>query len=314
MIHWQDDMMTLHQGHAAQVALELTPSSIQTVVCSPPYYGLRDYGHDDQIGNEDTVVDYVQHLVDVFAPISRALKKTGTLWVNLDDSYAGRANAGRAYDGHRGMNRPKVMPPRKSTTGDRSFKNMIGVPWRFAFAMQDWGWNLRSAIIWRKTNAKPESVKDRPSHCYETLFLFSKQKLYYFDEKALATPAQSVSVERAERAWTGSGTVDQPLIYRAPDDGLVNGRDVWDIAVSPYRHKHFAVYPPELARRCIRAGSKAGDLVLDPFHGSGTTGMVALEEGRGYVGIDTNAEYLDLSLRTRLAQPPMTIPREEVAR
>jgi DNA modification methylase len=307
-IRWQDDAMTLHHGDARVYSREIPVGSVQTIVCSPPYYGLRDYGAAEQIGNERTVQEYVDNLVGVFDAARPALTDDGTLWVVIDDAYAGRANAGRAYDGNRGMNRPKVMPPRRRTTDDAPFKSLIGAPWRFAIAMIDKRWHLRAEVIWRKTNAKPESVKDRPMHQYERVFLFSKRPRYYFDETPLLEPAKRASLARADRAW-GEADIDaEPLKYTPRADGMRMGWDVWDIAVEAYEEEHYAVFPTELARRCILAGSREGDTVLDLFHGSGTTAKVALEHGRRYVGGDVQLEYLDQSLENRLRQPPLSIP------
>lgn len=290
--YYQDDMVTLHHGKAIEVARQLDTGSVQAIIGSPPYYGLRDYGHDDQYGSESSLNHYVMNLTLLFGELRRVLDDEGTLWLNLGDSYAGRANAGRKYDGNRGMERPKVMPKRKNTTGDAPFKNLLMVPARVALALQNDGWILRNDIIWRKTNAKPESVKDRVSQTYEHFFLFSKRPKYYFDLDPI-------------RAWRGAKHRDH---WDIPNPG-----DVWDIAVQPFKGAHFATFPEELPRRAIQAGTQRGDTVLDPFSGSGTTGMVAQQLGRKYIGIDVNADYLDLSLQHRFSQPALNMTGEEIA-
>lgn len=296
MIHYDDGDVTLHHGHALKVARTLPSKSVQTIVTSPPYYGMRHYEEPGQYGQENSLAAFVRGQVQLFRELRRVLRDDGTLWLNLGDTYSGRANAGRAYEGNRGMNRPKVMPPRKNTTSDAPFKNLLMVPSKVAIALQRDGWVLRNDIIWHKGNAKPESATDRLSQTYEHLFLLTKKPRYQFNLDAI----------RARRGSGAPRLVPTSTAWVSPDGIAPNPGDVWTINVEPFKGAHFAVFPTELARRCILAGSREGDVVLDPFSGSGTTGMVAQREGRKYVGIDLNAKYLDLSLRTRFRQPALT--------
>jgi DNA modification methylase len=333
--YYDDGDVTLHHGHALDVARTLETGSVRTIVTSPPYFGLRDYGHDDQLGAEPTVDAYVQNLVTLFRELRRVLTDDGTLWLNLGDSYSGAGPSGASYDSPstraraegNGMDgnfrvskrlaerdldysRKKPTP----TSGIPS-KNLIGVPWRVAFALQTDGWILRSDIIWAKKNVMPESVTDRPTKAHEYLFLLAKGPRYYYDAEAIKEPAtmkpqRRLTASPMARGGTGRNDAEEGRNLRsAPtaDGDDRNKRDVWTVATQPFAGAHFAVYPPELIRPCILAGSAPGDTVLDPFSGSGTTGMVATFEGRKYVGIDINAEYLDLSIRTRFAQPTLGI-------
>jgi DNA modification methylase len=357
-IHHADDMLTLWHGGALEVAGELTVGGVQTIVTSPPYFGLRDYGHEAQLGAEDTVEEYVADLVAVFHALRPALADDGTLWLNLGDSYAGRANAGPTYTGnHQNYKKEGRVPGRKSTTAAAPTKNLIGVPWRVAFALQDDGWILRSEIIWAKPNPMPESVTDRPTKSHEQIFLLSKRPNYYYNADAIAervsdrpdarpqrkraiqiakaggltqehlTAIRAVGISDVGKALVttnGAGKNSEEMNRLAAEAKEVlggyyreflmgdtrNARDVWIIPTMPFSGAHFAVYPPALIRPCILAGSRPGDTVLDPFSGSGTTGMVALAEGRNYVGIDISTEYLDLSLRERFLQPPLSFGGE----
>lgn len=273
MPYYQDDMVTLHHGDALDAACSLADVSVQSIVTSPPYFGLRDYGAQGQMGAESSVREYVARLVALFSELRRVLKDDGTLWLNLGDSWASTAPGTRNAPMKKGGSpeqwanmRPDLRP--EGITA----KNLIGIPWRVAFALQKDGWVLRSEIIWSKPRGM-ESVRDRPSKSHETIFLLSKRQKYFYD----------IDATRKE-----SGA---------------NLTTVWAHNAIPFPDAHFAVYPPELIRPCILAGSRPGDTILDPFSGSGTTGMVAIEEGRKYIGFDLNAEYLDLSLRTRFAQP-----------
>lgn len=307
-LYYEDERITLLHGDALTEARTLEAGSVQTIVTSPPYFGLRDYGEDGQIGAEQSVHEYVARMVELFREVRRVLSDDGTLWLNLGDSYAndgkwGGSSGGKhvsALHGASGIGRAKVttgLPP----------KSLIGVPWRVAFALQDDGWILRSDIIWAKPNPMPESVTDRPTKSHEYLFLFSKNSNYYYDADAIAEDAKKGDAgsrfggskygdDDSAQSRTKSGNVYEP-------DGKRNKRTVWTVPTVPFPGSHFAVYPPDLIRPCILAGSRPGDTVLDPFSGSGTTGQVAAFEGRKYIGIDLNREYLDLSLRTRFAQP-----------
>ena len=313
--YYVDDLVTLFHGDALTLAPVLETGSVQTIVTSPPYFGLRDYGHPDQLGAEGSVGEYVANLVAVFGALRSALSDDGTLWLNLGDSYSTyAANRGASTSFSRNDPLPEVARG-SGFSGDRSAKNLLGVPWRVAFALQDDGWVLRSDIIWAKPNPMPESVTDRPTKAHEYLFLFAKSPRYYYDAAAVREPDKgrdhARSVLDGQPSLNPSGGVMAPhrgLRTPAGRDGLgANKRTVWEVATVPFSEAHFAVYPPELIRPCILAGSRPGDVVLDPFSGSGTTGMVATQEGRRYVGFDLNSEYLDLSLRTRFAQPVLDL-------
>lgn len=294
-IYYSDDSVTLYHGKAADVLQAMPDQSVDCIVTSPPYFGLRNYGVVGQIGDESTPAEFVAALVEVFREARRVLADDGTLWLNLGDSYASSAKG----SGGTGMGVPS--------------KNLLGIPWRVAFALQDDGWILRNDIIWHKPNAMPESVTDRLSGRHEHLFMLTKGPRYWFDLDAVREEQSPVSVARALRAdhRTKDGWSD--AYHGNPPKGLArqserdttrgsNPGDVWSIATQPFAGEHFAAYPVALPERAIQAGCKPGGTVLDPFSGSGTTGLAAARNGRRYVGIDLNADYLGLSLRTRLAQ------------
>lgn len=287
-IYYQDDLATMYHGDAGTVLATLPDESVDCIVTSPPYFGLRDYGVDGQIGAEPSPAEFVSALVAVFREARRVLADDGTLWLNLGDSYS--RNHGKGGGG--------------SLAGP---KNLLGIPWRVAFALQDDGWILRNDIIWHKPNAMPESVADRLSGKHEHLFMFSKSPRYWFDLDPIREPHEHPGATHTDRTRPDRGFVGQADVARA---GLhptgKNPGDVWSIPTVPFPGAHFAVFPPQLAERCVMAGCKPGGTVLDPFSGSGTTGYAAAKHDRRYVGIDLNAEYLDLSLRTRLAQPALT--------
>ena len=275
--YYQDDSVTLLHGDALTQARTLETGSVQTIVTSPPYFGLRDYGETGQMGAEASVAEYVANMVDLFRELRRALADDGTLWLNLGDSY--------------GLS-----------------KSLEGIPWRVALALREDGWVLRSDIIWHKPNPMPESVTDRPTKAHEYLFLLAKSPKYFYDSEAIKEKSHEagrvVKEYKTDAKRAGKGE-DQRT---APRGGMVvadlkNKRTVWTVGNVAFAAAHFAVYPPELIRPCILAGSRPGDTVLDPFSGSGTTGMVSTQEGRNYVGIDLNSDYLDLSLKTRFSQP-----------
>lgn len=280
--------------------LPLADGSVQCVVTSPPYYGLRDYGTSGQIGLEQTPGEYVAALVQVFRDVRRVLRADGVCWLNLGDSYANDDKWGGQTIGkhvHRLHGEP--VGRIKRSTGLKP-KDLIGIPWLVAFALQSDGWYLRSDVIWAKPNPMPESVTDRPTKAHEYLFLLTKAARYFYDAHAVAEPA-AYQVDNS-RKKSGAYSLDSGRndggTHRS--GGFITGetrnlRSVWNIATQPYSGAHFATMPPELARRCIKAGSKAGDLILDPFNGSGTTGKVALELGRNYIGIELNPDYIDLT-------------------
>lgn len=309
-IHYKDDTLTLHHGDALTVLRDLPDGSVDCIVTSPPYFGLRDYGVDGQLGAESSPAEYVENMRALFAEARRVLADDGTLWLNLGDSYSSKTkgSGGTAKVTLAGPATGSYFEPRK-VKPDRPDKNLLGIPWRVAFALQDDGWTLRNSIIWAKPNAMPESVTDRLSTRHENVFLFSKSRRYWFDLDPIreATTGQPQVIDRTGNQFSPSvgGKRGSGLgAGRAADNPLGrNPGDVWSIPTQPFPGAHFAVYPLALPERCILAGCKPGGTVLDPFSGSGTTGMVAAKHGRRYVGIDLNAEYLDLSLRTRLQQP-----------
>ncbi|MBN0039361.1 site-specific DNA-methyltransferase [Cellulosimicrobium cellulans] len=322
-----DEQVTLWHGDAAAVLAKLEPGSVDCVVTSPPYFGLRDYGVDGQLGLEESPAEYVAALVEVFREVRRVLADDGTVWLNLGDSYAAKARGSDAgWDKSRLTNPGTVQKAQAAAlrkTGERhrgqragiGEKNLFGIPWRVAFGLQDDGWTLRNDIIWAKPNAMPESVTDRLANRHEHVFLLTKSPRYAFDLDAVREPHADVSVRRAapHRADPGrahregkpyaDGNAQTLRLDQMNHPGGRNPGDVWVIPTQPFPGAHFAAMPLALAERCLLAGSRPGGTVLDPFSGSGTTGLAATRHGRRYVGIDLNEDYLRLSIETRLAQP-----------
>jgi len=310
---------TLLQGHCLELLRTLPTESVQTCITSPPYFGLRDYGCDGQIGLESTPDSFVASLVDVFAEVHRVLKSDGTLWLNLGDSYNGAASNRTGQNGYKDerTNRDK----RFSTGGIDGLKakDLIGIPWRVAFALQSYGWYLRQDIIWHKPNPMPESVTDRCTKAHEYIFLLSKSSKYYYDIDAIREPHIHANDHRNDgkrHTYSDSAKYNQvdPERQRTKTDCVSfhpngkNKRSVWTVNTKPYKGAHFAVYPTELIRPCVLAGSRPGDVVLDPFNGSGTTGFVSMEERRKYIGIDINTEYLAIAeARIKSAQVQETM-------
>lgn len=309
------DGATVFVGDCIQRMKEMPAGSVQMCVTSPPYYGLRDYGHDGQIGLEETPEAYIAKMVEVFHEVRRVLADDGTLWLNIGDSYArppakggsgpggkNREWYGESYGQARGAEIPPGCKP----------KDLIGIPWMLAFALRADGWYLRQDIIWHKPNPMPESVKDRCTKAHEYVFLLSKSERYFYDSDAIKEPAAQSSIERSKYGYNhafknqfkGSATDEWNQDGKKLDAGafsteMRNKRSVWNVATRPYKGAHFAVFPPSLIEPCILAGSRTGDVVLDPFNGSGTTGQVALQHGRRYVGVEINSEYVELT-RQRL--------------
>jgi DNA modification methylase len=279
----------------------------QMCVTSPPYFGLRDYGHEGQIGLEQTPEQYITAMVEVFRCVRDVLADDGTLWLNIGDSYAGgsktgekRPGSGRADGvvddrGQRNRNGVGLVQGCKP-------KDLIGIPWMLAFALRADGWYLRQDIIWHKPNPMPESVRDRCTKAHEYIFLLSKSERYFFDSEAMKEPAVS-NASGAAASFKRNGSKREQTIpgqgygtHRPEREDVAynetrNRRSVWTVATRPYKGAHFATFPPALIEPCILAGSRPGDIVLDCFMGSGTTAAVALQHGRQYLGCELNPEY-----------------------
>lgn len=313
-------------GDAIEMLKTIQPDTVDMCVTSPPYYNLRDYGVSGQIGTEATPEEYIDKLVGVFREVRRVLRPDGTLWVNIGDSYATRS--GRQPPTN---TRNSCGHTEKRTPSGYKYKDMMGIPWMLAFALRADGWYLRQDIIWSKTNAMPESVRDRCTKAHEYIFLLSKSERYYFDAEAISEPITGSSTKRylqniaaqegshrlpgktngamkaalprfggskygesgKEEHRTKGGAVYVPTLRR-------NKRDVWTVSTAGFKGAHFATFPEKLVEPCILAGCQEGGVVLDPFFGSGTTGAVAVKKNRRYIGIEINPEYAELS-RNRIA-------------
>ena len=268
-------------------------------VTSPPYYGLRDYGGEaSQIGMEQTPEEYIQQLVEVFRLVRDNLTDDGTLWVNIGDSYYNYRSDGN-YPKQTVSKTRQDLPTKTPVRGNKleglKSKDLIGIPWMLAFALRADGWYLRQDIIWHKPNPMPESVKDRCTKAHEYIFLLSKNKNYYYNNEAIKEPAKDWGTR--DRS---NGKYHNPGSGLVPHSGLTksyerkNKRSVWSVIKKPYKGAHFAVFPPELIEPCILAGSEPGDIILDPFMGSGTTAMVAKQHGRYYMGCELHEDYGEL--------------------
>ena len=368
---------TLYVGDAKETLQALPAESVQTCITSPPYWGLRDYGEDGQLGLEETPQEYVQNLMEVFREVRRVLRDDGTLWLNLGDSYAGgkigrsdkHEDGGGLYDGT--QDGWENQEPKQRTPPDGlKEKDLVGIPWRVALALQDDGWWLRSDIIWNKPNPMPESVTDRPTSSHEHIFLLTKSKQYYYDADAIREDA--VKGNAGSKFHTGKTAGhhngSDPSSAEREETGRRNKRDVWEVTTKPYSDAHFAVYPPDLIEPCVKAGtSKKGhcpecgapwkrqvdhepgdyeysergekvgsnaqasgtqkkpakrttvgwepgcncdkdpepDVVLDPFAGAGTTGLVALAKGRDFIGIDLSRDYCEMAAERIRSDAPL---------
>ena len=285
----------------------------RTCITSPPYYGLRDYGgEENQIGQEKTPEEFIDQLVNVFKEVRNVLTDDGTLWVNLGDSYYNyRPGKGQSYPKQSVSKTNQDLPTQCNKRGNKldglKEKDLIGIPWMFAFAMRSDGWYLRQDIIWHKPNPMPESVKDRCTKSHEYIFLLSKNKKYYYDNEAIKEPVKQDwgTRNRTNGKYHNSGSGLSPHSGLTKSYDRKNKRDVWSITNKPYKGSHFAVFPPDLITPCILAGSEKGDIVLDPFMGSGTTAMVAKQLGRDYIGCELHEEYSNLI--------DQRVPVEEVA-
>jgi DNA modification methylase len=307
-----------HTGDCRELLKQLPDACVQTCITSPPYWGLRDYGVDGQLGLEPTPDEFVANLVDVFREVRRVLCDDGTLWLNLGDCYASSAggydeggsvgstasprisrSARAAVVAHRGRKPPYGL----------KHKDLVGIPWMTAFALRADGWYLRSDIVWAKTNPMPESVRDRPTKSQEYLFLLSKSGSYFYDADAVAEVAVWAGQNRRSRAPVETAMPGAPSHRGLRSDeptGKRNKRSVWTVTTKPYKGAHFATFPPDLIEPCVLAGSRPGDIVLDPFFGSGTTGMVAEKHRRRWIGFDLNPAYATLQ-RARTSQPSLDL-------
>ena len=316
----------LYQGDALETMKQMEDESINCCVTSPPYWGLRDYGVDGQLGLEKTPEEYVAKMVEVFREVKRVLRKDGTLWLNLGDSYV-TSHAVGTKDDDTGWKYGAISKGYQARAGGvgngRKPKDLVGIPWMVAFALRADGWYLRQDIIWHKPNPMPESVKDRCTKAHEYIFLLSKSSKYYYDADSIREP---LSEQRAKQAGKlvdpgndakkrkkqiehdkkrGSGGHFDGHKWRMNPLGR-NKRSVWTVATKPFPEAHFAVFPPELPEICIKAGCPEGGLVLDPFAGAGTTLYVAEQLGRNSIGIELNPDYCDI-IRRRMAGLEMNL-------
>lgn len=240
---------------------KLSSNSVQCIVTSPPYWGLRDYGIEGQIGLEENLQQYINKLVSIFSEARRVLKNSGVLWLNIGDGYT---SGNRRYRAPDKKNPARAMSIRPDTPEGLKSKDLLGIPWRLALALQEDGWFLRSDIIWNKPNAMPESVKDRPTRSHEYVFMLTKKEKYYYDSQVIKENGR-------------------------------NKRTVWNINTAPFSEAHFATFPPALIEPCILATTKEDDFVLDPFLGSGTVGLVCQTYNRKFVGIELNNKYIEIA-------------------
>lgn len=306
-------------GDCLEILPTLEENSIDCCVTSPPYWGLRDYGVEGQLGLENTPEEYTEKLVSIFREVKRVLKGEGTLWLNLGDSYSGSMKGigsnGYAYAGkkqatnHGSVGIYHEKPPSAQSIGLKP-KDLVGIPWRVAFALQSDGWYLRSDIIWHKPNPMPESVKDRPTRAHEYIFLLSKSERYYYDNEAIKEPFESKPTKprnQSEEAYNSSfaGGRWSPGERDFYKKGGRNKRSVWTVATKPFSDAHFATFPPDLIEPCILAGCPNGGVVLDPFFGAGTTGLVAIRNGRRYIGIELNEEYIEIAKQRLTSEAPL---------
>jgi DNA modification methylase len=272
----------------------------QMCVTSPPYFGLRDYGHDGQIGLEQTPEEYIAAMVEVFRCVRDVLADDGTLWLNIGDSYASNPASGGQQTSKMTGGEHKRTPSERKYQRPEGLKpkDLIGIPWMLAFALRADGWYLRQDIIWHKPNPMPESVRDRCTKAHEYLFLLSKSERYFFDSEAMQEPANRPEgpgnkTHRHSNEGIYVGGAQKNIAKIGPRETR-NRRSVWTVATRPYKGAHFATFPPALIEPCILAGSRPGDIVLDPFMGSGTTAQVALQHGRAYLGCELNPDYKEL--------------------
>ena len=319
----------LLQGDCLQQLATLPAASVQCCITSPPYWGLRDYGTAGQLGLEATPDEYVANMVAVFRAVRRVLRDDGTLWLNLGDCYYTGGKGGAEADAKRIVDAGSKQAThtanafagaanRREIHGMKP-KDLVGIPWRVAFALQSDGWYLRQDIIWHKPNPMPESVTDRCTKAHEYIFLLTKQPKYYYDNEAVkeAGNYEPATRDKSAEGYTADYAFGDRFSSGARQYGVAgkrNKRSVWTVTTKPYKGAHFATFPPDLIEPCVLAGSKPGDTLLDPFNGAGTTGVVAMRHGRRYIGIELNADYLEMSCkriqgeRNSITMPMFTEP------
>lgn len=304
-------MGTILIGDALEKLQTLESESVDCCVTSPPYWGLRDYGVEGQIGLEADPFIFIEKLVAVFREVKRVLKKKGTLWLNLGDSYTSGNRKSRDHDDKLPQRHLDISSP--TPTGLKP-KDLIGIPWRVGLAMQSDGWYLRSDIIWHKPNPMPESVTDRPTKSHEYIFLLAKSEKYFYDNSAMQEPATYHGPNGAVKSPYGQGFARSGNKYRKPRPGSERlnlgaqaggipwegkptrqRRSVWSVTTKPFKGAHFATFPPDLIEPCIKAGCPEGGIVLDPFFGAGTTGLVATKLNRKFIGIELNPGYAEMA-------------------
>lgn len=325
----------IYHGDSLEVLKTLPDESVQCCVTSPPYWGLRDYGVEGQMGLESAPELFLEKMVRLFSQVRRVLKRDGVLWLNMGDCYAGSGNGSNDYRDECSSiskNDSKYKGQKPGISCGLKPKNLVGMPWRLALALQSDGWYLRSDIIWHKPSPMPESVRDRPTCSHEYIFLLAKNQKYYYNAEAIKEPVSGTAKGRGNgvnpKARTSNGYKKQDAVgkqtytgfnarwknkqnesFSAAVSGLVekrNKRSVWTIPPATYPEAHFATFPPALVEPCVKAGSRPDDIVLDPFGGSGTTAEVAKGLGRDYVLIELNEEYIELAKR-RLSREVKTV-------
>lgn len=279
---------------------DIPDKSVQCVVTSPPYWGLRDYGNNGQIGLEQTPQEYVNEMVTVFREVWRVLADDGVLWLNLGDSYVGTGSKGEFKDPKYANGRNGQAVAVNNKVAGLKSKDLVGIPWRVAFALQDDGWYLRQDIIWAKSNPMPESVRDRCTKSHEYIFMLTKQSRYYFDNQAIKEPSANLGKTKIKFGGNKYGDSNEPkyatkLGNEYIDTGTRNKRDVWTIPTRPFKGAHFAVMPEAIVEPCILSSSRKGDTVLDPFTGSGTVAVVSVKHQRNFIGVELNPEYVDIA-------------------
>jgi len=308
----EDPRYRIIEGDCIKGMKTLPEASVQTCITSPPYFGLRDYGNGDQIGLEETPDQYVAKMVEVFREVRRVLRDDGTVWLNLGDSYSAGGRGGGQDGSIQQGNKGSVTGAVFGTWKVEGFKNknLLGIPWRVAFALQADGWYLRQDIIWSKPNPMPESVTDRCTKAHEYIFLLSKSQKYYYDHDVIKEPAVMASgksgfggpkLNSNEKAHTNElGKAWEKTTTR-------NKRSVWTVTTKPFRGAHFATFPKDLIEPCVLAGCPEGGTVLDPFTGSGTTCVVSLKHGRNFIGTELNPEYIKIATERISDEAPMSL-------